>query len=140
MVKIVPVLFVIALGGFALVDVRRRTVSVSVLLGVVIVLSILSIYMNELTMFERILGVGVGALLMIISKVTKGAIGMADAWIFVMIGMGYGVLNGLIILSYALLMVAMVSIILLVFHKIKRKDSLPFIPFILLSYLGVLLT
>lgn len=140
MLEVIHVIFVVVLGTFAVIDLRKRTLSVPMLLGAVSILSILSIYMSDVTMGERLLGAGVGALLMVISKVTKGAFGMADAWIFVMIGIGYGVADSLVILSYALLMVAMVSIILLMFHKIKRKDSLAFIPFIFLSYMGVLLS
>lgn len=76
-----------------------------------------------------------GAGCILLSLVSKGAIGMGDGWML----LGMGALMGYELLFYTcifgmLLAAAAAGVLFLVFHK-SRKYSIPFVPFLAAGYL-----
>lgn len=84
-------------------------------------------------------GILVGVGVVLISKATGGKIGMGDGLLLCITGMGLGLWGNIELFAYALLAAALVSIVLLAFRLADRKKSIPFVPFLLLSYLFITL-
>ena len=79
------------------------------------------------------LAVGFGFLL-IVSLLTKGALGFGDVKLFGIIGLMSGAICTYSTLIFALLVSTLVSIVLLIMKKKGRKDSIPFGPCIMMGY------
>lgn len=123
----------------AIQDMKYKQISVGFIgLGLLILL-ICAPFTNMLYIGDRILGFMIGAIVVFISKVTKGKIGMGDGLILCTTGVGLGLWRNLELFAYALFIAAIVSIILLTLRIVNRKHSLPFVPFLLLSYLVILI-
>jgi leader peptidase (prepilin peptidase)/N-methyltransferase len=70
-----------------------------------------------------------------ISRITGGKIGMGDGLLLCVTGLGLGFWGNMELFAYALFAAAAVSVILLILRLADRKKSIPFVPFLLLSYL-----
>lgn len=84
-------------------------------------------------------GVAVGASVIVISIATGGKIGLGDGMLLCVTGIGLGFWGNLELFAIALLMAAVVSIILLIFRWADRKKSIPFVPFLLTSYVFLMI-
>lgn len=121
----------------SLQDLKNKSISIYLIIGGFFILFILSIYMNQVTIISRIAGGSIGLLLIALNPLTKGQIGIGDGIILGVIGICFGFTSNVSILLIGLFFSAILSIILLVFKKVDRKQTIPFVPFILLGYLGV---
>ncbi|MDF2943160.1 MAG: putative rane protein [Herbinix sp.] len=88
---------------------------------------------------ERIGGVAIGACIIAISKVTGGKIGMGDGFLLCVTGLGLGFWGNLELFGVALFFAALVSIVLLMFRLADRKKSIPFVPFLLMGYVFLII-
>jgi leader peptidase (prepilin peptidase) / N-methyltransferase len=86
---------------------------------------------------DGLLGTVIGMLLLLIGKITRQSIGYGDGLVFISIGMLIGIKQVTMVLFASLLLAFIYSIVLLIFKKVRRKTSFPFVPFIFLSYLGI---
>lgn len=89
----------------------------------------------SISLFNRIMGLIMGLILILLSKATGGKIGIGDGLVICVTGMGFGFWNNLELFALALLIAAIFSMGLLMFKKVNRKESIPFLPFLFLSYL-----
>lgn len=123
----------------AIQDIRTKTISLwLIVMGMIIVL-VYTIYLR-VNFLIPIGGILVGVLVVIISIATKGKIGMGDGLILMVTGINLGFWRNLEMFLYSLCIAAIISIILLIFKKVKKKDSLPFVPFILAGYILIVIT
>lgn len=84
---------------------------------------------------DRIAGVIIGVIIILISVATAGKIGLGDGILLCVTGLGIGFWPNLEMFAIALTLAALVSIFLLIFRMANRKKSIPFIPFLFMSYL-----
>lgn len=91
-------------------------------------------FCNTFSPVNSLGGIAVGASVIVISLVTGGKIGLGDGMLLCATGIGLGFWGNLELFAIALLMAAVVSIILLIFRLADRKKSIPFVPFLLASY------
>lgn len=86
----------------------------------------------------KLLGALPGIALMTISIVSKGAIGAGDAYLAIAVGifLGPGFAMGILLISS--IVAAIYSLIMLVAKRVDRKDKIPFVPFMLCGYMGML--
>ena len=84
-------------------------------------------------------GVAVGLLFFGISKVTKEAVGYGDSWLVTILGMYLGGRRLLEVILTATVLAGIFSLIFCVFQGWDRKRSIPFVPFLTVAYLGVVL-
>ena len=78
----------------------------------------------------------IGAIFLLASVITGGALGMGDGWVMLALGCMTGTTVYLRTLGSGLFLSAVVSALLLtVFHR-SRKTEIPFIPFLFLGYTG----
>lgn len=94
------------------------------------------------SMFERsiednlnyVIGILIGAGLLVLSKITKEEIGYGDGFILIITGLYLGYQQNLMLLLMGLLVSAITSLILIVFKKAGRKTRIPFIPCLTVAY------
>lgn len=120
----------------AIQDLRSKKVSTLIcLLTIALIFIALLIYKDS--MVSSLLGMGFGFIILGVSRITGGKIGLGDGMILTFTGLGLGFWRNVEMFAMALFMAAIVSIVLLVLKKVNRHSSLPFVPFILLSYILV---
>lgn len=84
-------------------------------------------------------GLLIGILLLGISYITRQRIGVGDGLLIMILGvyLGFEVIG--VVLLYALTLSAIWSVLLLIIKKVNRHYEVAFIPFIFVSYIGVLI-
>ena len=89
--------------------------------------------------WEWIGAVGFGTALIALSVVSKGAVGMGDGLVLAALGtvLTFGELLGVFMMG--LLCCSVWGIILLILPRTGRKTEIPFVPFLLLGYIGGLI-
>lgn len=132
------ILFILWLSICSWQDLKKKSISISFIIGGFVLLFIGSLYLNQVSFISRIAGGGIGGILLGLNPLTKGQIGLGDGIIIGIIGICIGFTSNVSILLVALFLSAVISLILLVFKKVDKKQTIPFVPFILLGYLGVM--
>lgn len=87
------------------------------------------------SLLDRISGIILGIGVVLLSRITKGKIGFGDGLVLCVTGLGLGFWGNLELFALALAIAAAFSIVLLIFRRVSRKHSIPFIPFLFISYL-----
>lgn len=135
--------YVIFLGIWLLVcsiqDVKRKEIHIALLLAGMITSIVLSIFLIDISIESRIIGVFLGGTLIGLHFLSRGQIGIADGLIVSGLGLGLGFSISSAILLLSLFLSAVVSLFLIVLKKVKRKTTIPFVPFLFVAYLGVIL-
>lgn len=72
-----------------------------------------------------------GFLLLLISRIFKESVGMGDVYVVMLLGLMLGFEKTFTILFVSMLMTAAFGLICMAFGRRNRKDSLPYIPFLL---------
>ncbi len=123
---------VMLLGG-SIMDIKDKSVPAGYLcIAAVGSIAVMLIYAAEGK--EILLGLIPGGVLLITGRLS-GCAGEADGILLILVGAMYGLREGGELIMYALLCAAVVSIFLIAFRHAGRKDTLPFIPFILAGFL-----
>lgn len=116
-----------------------KTKKISIWIVAIASMAILVMFpFRTITLYDSFGGLMVGAMILFVSKITCGKIGMGDGFILCTTGISLGLWGNLELLSIALFLASIISIILLILKVVDRKKSIPFVPFIGLSYIGVL--
>ena len=132
-------IFVLAfLGINSWKDIRKREVSL-LATGIFAVIGIINALWHGTIFWEWIGAVGFGTALIALSVVSKGAVGMGDGLVLAALGtvLTFGELLGVFMMG--LLCCSVWGIILLILPRTGRKTEIPFVPFLLLGYIGGLI-
>lgn len=137
---ILNILLGVLLGISAWIDIRKKIVSDKILvlsfcLGIVVFL-----IFQPFTILWAAGGTLIGMLVMGISKLTKGQIGMGDGKLLCVTGIYLGVYKNLELFFTALLLASIWGIIVLMIRKADRKTELPFVPFLMMAYVVMTVT
>ena len=129
----------VLLGIAGVIDWKKRELPIG-LLGIMSgVIVIFAMRCQEIDVWYRIAGALMGVVFFVITRFTKEAIGYGDSWLFLILGIHMGVLQVLQLLLAASLMAAFFAIFYLWRHRWKRSETLPFVPFLAIAYVGVML-
>ena len=121
----------------AVLDIKSRRIPL--LPGVILLVVITGLCIPfAADIVSRLLGVAVGAFLYIVSKISRGEVGEADAFVYAVTGMTIGIYHNVEVLLVSLFFAAIVSAFLLVIKRVDRKCKLPFIPFTFAGYVVVM--
>ena len=143
---IMRLLPVILLGVNTMTDLRKRRVSLLSLgifsaLGIVVLLLLIKVQ-DPFASGEQIRSMALGALagvfLLLLSLASDGAIGRGDALVAIVMGFYLGLWRLLVLLMGSFLTCGFFGMILLWQKRVERKSRLPFVPFVLFSYLGLI--
>ena len=94
---------------------------------------------KDLTLLQAFVALLPGLIFLMISKVTKESMGYGDGIIVLVMGVYISIQKLIGSLVLALIFAAVWSIILVVFFRKKKQEEFPFVPFVLLGYLGGIL-
>lgn len=120
-----------------LIDLRKKEVNISLCISVALVGLIYEIFISKTDILSIILGILPGIFLMLTSIVTNEEIGKGDAAILSTIGIFLGLKKTILVLIYALFSTIIIGVILLLIRKKNKKYKIPFVPFILFSYIAL---
>ena len=133
------VVLLLFLFAAAFMDFRSGQLSLWFFLGAMAAGLLLRIIVGSISIKSLLLGIIPGAVLFLIALLTKQAIGYGDCLLLVVTGIFLGLTFTILLFLISLLFAGAASILLLAMKKRKRKEALAFAPFILASYVGVLL-
>lgn len=139
MCKITDWIVFMLLAVCSVSDWRKKTIPYVFLVVLGMVVVAFTFLCNGTSARMRISGALMGILFLMISKCTHEAIGYGDSWILLLLGIHMGILKVLSVLSVAAVLAAVVSLFFLWKCHWKRQATLPFVPFLTISYLGVIL-
>ena len=91
------------------------------------------------SIYSILSGILIGLAMMLASLATRGMVGMGDGILLTVTGVYLGGIGNLELLFMGLLLAACWSLVLIVGKKKKGKDQIAFVPFLLASYLTMLL-
>ena len=132
------VLLLLFLGGAAILDYRKRELPV-IYIGIGFCIGLtLRLVIGTPTVFELLLGCLIGAVFLLVARISREAIGYGDGLMIIATGASLGVIDNVLLMLCALVLAALFSIGLLIVKKYKRKDEIPFIPFLLGGYVVLL--
>ena len=78
-------------------------------------------------------GTALGLVFVLISRISKEALGMGDAIVIAALGAWCGIKDSLTLILFAFILAGIFGAVWMLVRKKNRKDSLPFVPFLLLS-------
>lgn len=133
--EIVLLLFLIIC---AFLDIKEKQLPALFLVGVFMILVLLEIFLYQRSVSELVLDGILGGIFLVIGVVSKQAVGYADGFVLCCSGLVLGFYRNLNLLFYSLIAISLFSIIMLIIRKLTVKDRIPFLPFVLAGYLGVL--
>lgn len=97
-------------------------------------------FCESLSVTNRLVGCALGLGVVLLSKATGGKIGMGDGILLCVTGLGLGFWINVEMFGIALSLAAVISIILLILRRGDRKQSIPFVPFLMTGYVIMLIT
>ncbi|MCR5626663.1 MAG: prepilin peptidase [Lachnospiraceae bacterium] len=133
------ILFGIFIVICTITDIRKRRVYFEILIPFAIAGVALQFIEPSLSLFELLGGVALGGVLMGISVLTSGKIGLGDGLVFVVCGIYLGIFTSLWVLMIAAFLSALVSVGLLITKAARKESELAFVPFVMISYFVVLI-
>lgn len=131
----------VCLYGFtAIDDMKTKRVKMWVIVAFALFGILINIISKSNSLISVLGGVGVGILLLIFSVLTKEKIGKGDAYILMVTGIYLGFINTIVLLWLSSILAAIYGIIEIrkYDNDDKAKIELPFIPFLLLGYMLLL--
>lgn len=131
-IKVVLVVLLLICG---VQDIRKKKIFLWMILMGAVLIGICLPFCHTYSIFDRIGGAAVGISVVIISIATAGKIGMGDALLLCVTGLGLGFWGNLELFAIALLLASIISIVLLIIRLADRKKCIPFVPFLLVSYM-----
>lgn len=125
------------LGGYLLFlsveDIRRKKVPIWALAAALAVSPLFWLFKEE-DVGTFLLGIIPGAALILISFVSRGGIGLADAAVVIILGINTGLTSVLMTVTISFGLIALFSGGMLIAGKLRLKSTLPYIPFAFLGY------
>lgn len=109
----------------------------NVLLGMILIVTNREIAWRQ-DWYLYVVGILIGIILLLTGRFCGGCIGAADGIMTAVIGGMIGYQETLLLLMNAVLAAAIFSILLIAIKKAGRKTAIPFLPFMLLGYIIIL--
>lgn len=120
--------YLVVLGVY---DIRKRAVPgvlLAVGMAVAVGISVWELGWEERQTMECMVSLLPGAFLLAVSWIT-GQVGSGDGILLLILGLALGWTECIFIFFISLFLASIVSVVLLLFHKVKRNARIPFIPF-----------
>lgn len=123
------------LGFLSWEDVKKRKISLRILILGGCAALIYQLFWKMDSLWEIVLGLGVGVCFLVIGKATGEKIGYGDGIAILILGIYLGIWELLEVLAGAFLLLAVTGMICLAGKRFSRKQTLPFCPFLTAGYM-----
>ena len=137
MCKIANVIVGICLMVAAYRDWKTKQISVGFLSLTTFLILLLRAAVIKDTLWSTLVGVGIGLCFFIISRVTREAIGYGDSWLILLLGIYLGGKPLLEVVFLASFAASLFSLFRGMVRGWNRGQTIPFVPFVFMAYLGV---
>lgn len=127
------------LGICSFEDVRRRQIRCAVVMGFGILGVVFHLIFDRITIANLLGGMAVGAVLLLISRFTGERIGKGDGALLLVTGIYLGFEGNLILLWGSVTMMGLFCLAGLVTGRVRRGTEIPYVPFVLVCYVLILL-
>lgn len=124
---------------WAVWDLRYRVIPFWQVILVISVGVVWQVCSGQLWTAGVLVGLVAGGITWIISWLTQEQLGQGDAMVILCMGLYLGIAKCMEALLWGLMAAALVSLYLLVWKKTSRHQGIPFIPFLTMGYLAVLI-
>lgn len=131
-------MMVLFLGVCSVSDIRIRGVKTWVLMISTVAVLLFCVFLTKEPLWSVLCGAGMGALFFGISYLTRESIGYADSWLILLLGVYLGFPRLMLLLTCAFLGAALLALVGMVFKWWKGKETIAFIPFLALAFVGVM--
>ena len=116
-------------------DIRKKELSLKVMVLFFLAGLALRIFFDGSGFIDALYGMLIGAAMIVLSKLSRGAAGLGDGIVLVVTGLYMGFDVNLEIFIWGLSLCAIVGLFLLLVMKADRKKRIPFVPFLSAGYL-----
>ena len=123
------------LGYFTIEDIKSRRLKTAALMFCGLAGVILHIFLRRISAENMIGGMAVGAVMYLISVLSKGRIGKGDAVLIMVTGIFLGFWNNLMLLWAAVMFAGAAGWIAIFILKKEKNYEMPFVPFMLAAYI-----
>ena len=120
-------------------DWRTKRISISILCIVTILAIIARLFITQASVWSTMGGILIGIFFFVVSKCSKEAVGYGDSWLITSLGVYMGGMKLLEVMLIASFLTSLYSILYCVRRGWSRNYTIPFVPFIAVAYIGVLL-
>lgn len=117
----------------AITDIRRREIDLIPVIIFAVFAVICMIFGYKVSINSSLMGAFVGLILILLSILSKGVLGLGDGVLFTVIGLYVGYEKSIELLLLSLLLSAGYSVVILIKERNINKEY-PFVPFILAAY------
>ncbi|MCR5344701.1 MAG: hypothetical protein K6E46_01420 [Lachnospiraceae bacterium] len=120
-------------------DIREREIDIGVPIAYGFVAVIYSLIPGRGDILSCAGGVGVGAVVLIIAYIKRESIGIGDGIMLIVTGAALGTYLNLILVIRTALLAGAGAVILIIIRKRRKAaaDTMPLMPYILLSYISI---
>lgn len=139
MCQISEILFILFLLYCSVCDIKMGVIKTKILLLGILPVSIYAGFISEETSASIICGMLLGGSFLFVSYFTREALGYADSILLALLGTFLGVEKLLFIMLLSFGSVAVFSLVGIVCKHWDRDKTIPFVPFLLLGYMGVMI-
>ncbi len=120
-------------------DIKKKQIKTTVVVIFSILAVIIHMFTNELTITNMLLGAIPGVVLMGLSFLTRGKIGLGDGVVVAASGLFLGLQKNIELFLTGLILCGLWALALVVIRKKKRDYAIPFVPFLLAAYMEMLI-
>ena len=128
--SLLMIILTCAVGALGVIDIRKKSVSVFALLAMLVFGIFWKLISKELGVINMLIGALPAGLLFLIVKVSRLKIGMGDILLIAVLGVALGADNVCVTLLSASVACAVFCAVLLAVGKLKKDNTVAFIPFI----------
>ena len=123
----------------AVTDFRKKEINIPA--SVILVFAAFGMYFlgKDISATNAIIGFAEGLILILVSVVTKGQIGIGDGILLASCGLMLGGRDNMVMFFFACLSSAIVSALMMIIKKADKKTKIPFVPFMIPGFLVMVL-
>lgn len=123
----------------AVTDFKKKEVNIVFPVLLAAAATVMLFFTKDISLINSIIGIAEGVLLILISFLTKGEIGIGDGILLAACGLMLGGKDNLIMFFFACLSSAIVSALIMLIKKADKKTKIPFVPFMIPGFLIMVL-
>lgn len=126
------------LGWYGLADIKNKNLRITWMMCFLVEGIAGRLMLWKLSLANLLVSMIPGVMILLLGYLMKGEIGMGDGILVLISGLFLGVHRTFLLLMYAVLSSGLAALYLLVVRKVQRRCEMPFVPFLLIGYVIVL--